>query len=145
VTQPVVTAEPRALRKLVVTAILAAAVGAAAGFAAGNQLGERSKPQQRVFAADRDTSASVPFGVVTKRDGNSVTITSYGRDIVVEADDSTVVSKADAAALADIAEGDTVVVSGRTDAGVVKAKEIVVLPTQWVLLLGQTTRGSEPP
>ena len=125
------------------TGILAAAVGAAAGFVAGDQFGDRSRKQAPTagggafLAGERRSRLDAPYGIVKARDGGSMTITSFGRDVRVDAGDSTVVSKAGAAVLTDITEGELIIVSGTTDsAGVVQADEIIVLPTQWIFLLG---------
>jgi len=124
--------EPHRLRRLVVTAIVAAAVGAGIGIAAGYQLPQNSSP---VFKASGPPHRA-PFGVVTRVDADSVTISSFGHDTKVETDAGTIVNEARDATLADIDKGETIVVSGNADGrGTVRAKEIVVLPTRWVFLL----------
>jgi Domain of unknown function (DUF5666) len=126
--------EPRPFRRLIVTAIVAAAVGAGIGVAAGYQLGEEPST---VPAARRSSRLEAPYGSVTSVTGGSFTITSFGREVEVETDDATVIARAGGATLDEIEEGETIIVSGEADAdGVVQANEIVVLPKQWLFLLG---------
>lgn len=129
-----VTGEPRRLRILIVTAIVAVAVGALTGIAAGYQLGDRQAPALLGATASKHRS---PYGSVTKVDDGSVTITSFDREVIVKTGADTVVTKARGASVDDIVEGDTIIVSGKADGkGRVRADEIVVLPTQWLFLLG---------
>jgi hypothetical protein len=132
---PAPAGEPRALRRLIVTAIVAAAVGAGIGVAAGYQLGE--EPSRTLAPAKKSSRLDAPYGSVTSVNGGSVTITSFGRELEVETDGDTVIAKAAGATLDEIEEGETIIVSGEADAdGVVHADQIVVLPKQWLFLLG---------
>lgn len=131
--QDAVTGEPRVLRRLVVTAIVAAALGALVGIGAGYQLSDEAAP---LLAAQPKSRHRAPYGVVTSVGPDSVTITAFGRTTTVKTGADTIVSEARDATLADIEKGETILVSGNVeDDGTVRAHEIVVLPTRWIFLL----------
>jgi hypothetical protein len=137
VSQAAVTGEPRVLRRLIVTAIVAAAVGALVGIAAGYQLSDHGAAPVFKAAQSEKSRHRAPYGVVTTVGPDSVTITSFGRDVTVKTSADTIVSATEDATLADIDEGETIIVSGdAANDGTVRADEIVVLPTRWLFLLG---------
>ena len=131
-TQQEVPGEPRHVRQLIVTAILAVGFGVTMGFFAGYQTEKMRVQEERSVkpvASNPTGRFQRPVGAVEAVEAGTVTIRNlFGQPVQLKTSDATVVLKSDGGSQSDLVEGVTIMAIGETGPdGRIEAKEIIVL------------------